>query len=295
VLRGEGYETVSLSGGEPFLYRELAALVDGLAAVGYGINVVTNATVLTSRRLAPVAQHLSFVAVSLDGARANHDRIRCRAGAFDDALRGVERLREADVPFGLTCCVTAENLVDVPALYEVAVETGARVLNLRPLALVGRGSSLAGGAALGPGDLARLVLLADLLAGDTEGGVGVRVDLAPAGALRAQAADAHRILAADPSSLTLSDIANPLILDDRGRLLPFAYGIHPRFAVAEELEGLPDRLAAWRSDGVGTLVDLLSRAIRDLPDAAQAPVDWFDHLTHTSNAVVVEARAGQGS
>jgi len=254
-----------------------------LAALGYSVNVVTNATVLTARRLSELAHHLAFVAVSLDGARDRHDRIRGREGAFDDALRGLQRIREAEVPFGLTCCVTADNLVDVPELYGIAVDTGARLLNLRPLALVGRGNALGEVAALNPADLARLVLVADLL-DDPGSKVGVRVDLAPAGALREQAGAAHALLHGETDTLGLSDLVNPLIVDDRGRLLPFAYGVHPRFAVTTSLEQVADHVAAWKADGVPRLRNLLERAVDALPTAAKAPVDWFDHLARTSHA-----------
>jgi hypothetical protein len=288
VLRDEGFDVVSLSGGEPFLYRELSPLLDGVAALGYSVNVVTNATVLTARRLSELAHHLAFVAVSLDGARDRHDRIRGREGAFDDALRGLQRIREAEVPYGLTCCVTADNLVDVPELYGIAVDTGARLLNLRPLALVGRGNALGEVAALNPADLARLVLVADLL-DDPGSKVGVRVDLAPAGALREQAGAAHALLHGETDTLGLSDLVNPLIVDDRGRLLPFAYGVHPRFAVTTSLEQVADHVAAWKADGVPRLRNLLERAVDALPKAAETPVDWFDHLARASHA----ARSGR--
>lgn len=281
VLRDEGYEVVSLSGGEPFLYRQLGALLEGAVELGFAINAVTNATVLTAQRLAPIADHLAFVAVSLDGTRDRHDHLRGRKGAFDDALRGIERLREAQVPFGLTCCVTAVNLVDVPELYDLAVETGARLLNLRPLALVGRGTELGDELALGPSDAARLVLLADLLGADPDG-VGVRVDLAPTGGLRAQAYEAHPLLRGEPGELSLSDLVNPLILDDRGRLLPFAYGLHPRFALTQGLGDLQRELATWRANGAARLRELLERGVRGLPDDDDAPVDWFAHLTEMS-------------
>jgi hypothetical protein len=268
------------------MYRELGLLLEGAAEMGYRINAVTNATVLTARRLAAIAAHLSFVAVSLDGTRDRHDHLRGRKGAFDDALRGIERLREAQVPFGLTCCVTATNLVDVPELHDLAVETGARLLNLRPLALVGRGTELGDDLALGPSDAARLVLLADLLGADPDG-VGVRVDLAPAGGLRAQAHDSHPLLRGEADGLPLSDLVNPLILDDRGRLLPFAYGLHPRFALTQRISDMQRDLAEWRTMGVARLRELLDRAVRELPAADEAPVDWFSHLTTVSQTSAI--------
>lgn len=84
--------------------------------------------------------------------------------------------------------------------------------------------------------------------------------------------------------LGLSDLLNPLIIDDRGRLLPFAYGVHPRFAVTTGLEQAAADIAAWKTDGGPRLRNLLERAVDALPTAAEAPVDWFDHLARTSHA-----------
>lgn len=164
---------------------------------------------------------------------------------------------------------------------------------MRPLALVGRGGDLGADVALSPGDLARLTLLADLLgAGD---GVGVRVGLAAAGALRAQAREAHVLLTDDVHQAALSDLVNPLILDERGRLLPFAYGIHPRLAIVEDLDGLAGGVAAWKADGAERLRDLVDRALQALPEPPEAQVDWYDHLTRTSHEPQWLQVAGTGS
>jgi Fe-coproporphyrin III synthase len=282
-LRSEGYEVVSLSGGEPFLYRELDVLVGGAAELGYGINVVTNATVLTERRLGVVADRLSFVAVSLDGAPATHDRIRGRDGAFAAARRGIEVLRASGVPFGITFCVTAGSLPDVPEVYELAVELGARLLNLRPLALVGRATALADREGLDAADRARLALLADILDQDPDVDLAVRVDLAPAAVLRAEAEEAHPLLRDDGMVRPMSDLVNPVIVDDSGRLLPFAYGLHPRFAVAASLDRLAEQIAAFKHGGVVALRMLLREALADLPRTQGATIDWFDHLTRASH------------
>lgn len=42
ALRAEGYEVLSLSGGEPLLYREFEALVRGATALGFCVNLITN-------------------------------------------------------------------------------------------------------------------------------------------------------------------------------------------------------------------------------------------------------------
>lgn len=99
LLAAEGYTTLSLSGGEPLLYPGFSELVRGAAARGVRVNVVTNGTVLSGPRLGGIAELLSFVAVSVDGAPERHDRIRGRDGTFAHTQRGLALLRETGVSF----------------------------------------------------------------------------------------------------------------------------------------------------------------------------------------------------
>ena len=89
---GEGYEVVSISGGEPFAYRGLDQLVRGAAESGWKVHLITNGTLVDARRLAPLAPYLSAVAVSLDGGEARHNQVRGTARAFSQALAGMDAL-----------------------------------------------------------------------------------------------------------------------------------------------------------------------------------------------------------
>ncbi|MBW2529130.1 MAG: radical SAM protein [Deltaproteobacteria bacterium] len=106
---------VSFFGGEPLLHRELlrqtvAHVETELAKLEsppedqlFIMN--TNATLIDDGALELMAPPRRWsVFVSLDGPRRVHDRYRVNAageGSFDDVLRGLERLREAGIPFGL--------------------------------------------------------------------------------------------------------------------------------------------------------------------------------------------------
>jgi len=106
---------VSFFGGEPLLHRNLVqetvdhveAELAKLAAAPEELLFVmnTNATLIDEGALelmAPPRQWSVFV--SLDGPQAVHDRYRVNpsgAGSFDDVIRGLERLRDAGIPFGL--------------------------------------------------------------------------------------------------------------------------------------------------------------------------------------------------
>lgn len=91
---------VSLTGGEPFLRKDLDAIVLAFheEAETPFVNVTTNGllpdrTVETTERILREAPDLSLrLGVSLDGPEAIHDRLRARDGAFRAALETVRAL-----------------------------------------------------------------------------------------------------------------------------------------------------------------------------------------------------------
>ena len=283
ALRSEGYATLSLSGGEPLLYPEIESLIRSASKLGFKVNVVTNATVLSQRRLERLASHLSLAAVSVDGAPARHDAIRRKEGAFQRAKSGIGLLADAGVPFGISFCVTRTSLPDVPWVYEFASSVGAKLLSLRPLAPVGRGQSLATDQALTDTDLQRLAILTDLLDGQAEGAPRVHLDAARVSELRKQRDEAFPVLTEDTVRLSLSEMVNPLIVDETGALVPFAYGVSRRYAVAGTTEP-GEAINVYRSRGAGAVRKLLESAFDSLPADESAYVDWYAHLTRASYA-----------
>jgi len=83
-----GAPTVSICGGEPTLYPELAELVDGIIARKRHIYLCTNGLVLDSKLFGRVAPHKRLtINVHLDGMRATHDAVCAREGVFDTAIK----------------------------------------------------------------------------------------------------------------------------------------------------------------------------------------------------------------
>jgi hypothetical protein len=96
----QGLREVYFTGGEPFLHRELEAMLEG-ALRQAACTVLTNGTLLTRGRVAALraladgARWALEIRVSLDGATAaEHDAVR-GAGAFARALDGLRRLDAA--------------------------------------------------------------------------------------------------------------------------------------------------------------------------------------------------------
>ena len=279
-LRDEGYETVSISGGEPLVYRALDRLAAAAAEQGYGVHLITNGILLTSDRLRTLSAHVDLIGVSLDGSDATHNAVRGRADAFQKAMRALHTLASAGVPFGIIFGVSRRSLEDVPWAFECARDLGARLLHLRPLAPEGRARTMADAWTLTDEDCARLVVLRELLAGADADGPRVQVDLVAASELTA-AREQFALLRRVPNVERLSDAVNPLIIDEQGQCLPFAYGVDPRFALAH--------VPPLGPDGFRPTPDMLDRVARLLRLAFHEPalpagsyLDWFAHLARLS-------------
>ncbi len=280
-LREEGYEIVSISGGEPFVYDGLLSLVRGAASLGFRVHLITNGILVTEERLAPLAPYLYLVGVSLDGAEATHNAVRGRQDAFRHSLRALSVLSKAGIPFGIVYAVTSPSLEDIPWAFELGRDLGARLLHLRPLAPEGRAAAMASSWTLTPEDCERLSLLAELLGSYGPPAPRVQVDLVRTSELHA-ARTQFALLDPDAPPTTLSDAINPLVIDADGRCYPFSYGFDPSYVLGDISQPLTDsslRLAPPMADALAALLD---RAFGEAEGEGMALIDWFAHLTRVS-------------
>jgi len=102
-----GTFAVTLLGGEPLLRADVLDLVERHREMTF--QIFTNGTLIDSRvaeRLAAAGNVL--VSVSIDGARAQHDKRR-GDGSLELVERGMARLRAQGVPFGFSTMITSQN------------------------------------------------------------------------------------------------------------------------------------------------------------------------------------------
>jgi pyruvate-formate lyase-activating enzyme/predicted phosphodiesterase len=116
---GEGFREVYLTGGEPFLERDIVAMLE-YASSRLPTVVLTNAMVFTGRGRRELARLAGaerlVIQTSLDGAHAStHDAWR-GAGAFDRAMEGIGFARELGLPLRVAMTETPENRDDVEEL-----------------------------------------------------------------------------------------------------------------------------------------------------------------------------------
>ncbi|MEZ4600246.1 MAG: DUF5714 domain-containing protein [Syntrophotaleaceae bacterium] len=135
-----GCRVFALTGGEPMVHGEFAAVVRGLLAFPETrLVVLTNGMQLkqTFSRGDWDFERL-HLQISVDGLGLRHDAIR-GGGTFDRLTSELAWLKDRKIPFTLSMCVTSSNLTDMPGLVDYAVETGAGNLHFMWYFVRGRG------------------------------------------------------------------------------------------------------------------------------------------------------------
>ncbi len=127
---------LSIHGGEPFMYREMGALLDYASEKKLDLFFSTNGTLLGPHleRLAKVNRH-TFYLLSIDGGHEANDRIRGK-GTTEKIIKNIRALRAkcAEMGTGLpkilvNYCVNEHNPDDIDSIGRVAKEVGALAVN----------------------------------------------------------------------------------------------------------------------------------------------------------------------
>ncbi|MDJ0626796.1 MAG: radical SAM protein [Rhodobacter sp.] len=136
---GQGGRYVTLSGGEPLIYRDIGTVIDHVAERGLYGTLITNGVRLTEDDLDRL-DHAGFnLAVSLDGIDPEvNNRIRGKGAenAKASLLRGLERLGPDRIVLSFT--PVKANMGELDALFAFIEEHGIRRLNLSIYEAVGR-------------------------------------------------------------------------------------------------------------------------------------------------------------
>jgi MoaA/NifB/PqqE/SkfB family radical SAM enzyme len=126
-----GNNSVDIQGGEPTLYPHIYELVSYCAEIGLSPTLITNGQVLSDRSIAARyrdARIRDFL-VSVQALGDVYDRLVGRAGAHAMQMKGLRNLQEVGIPFRFNTVLSKVVLPQLPAIAELAVRTGAEVVN----------------------------------------------------------------------------------------------------------------------------------------------------------------------
>jgi radical SAM protein with 4Fe4S-binding SPASM domain len=131
---------VILSGGEPLTRPDALDLAALGTSLGLRMLLSTNGSLLTASLAREIKKAgVARLSLSLDAPdAAGHDAFRGVAGSFAAVERGAALLKEAGLPFQINSSVTPDNLAQLEAMSDLALQLGAAAHHVFLLVPVGR-------------------------------------------------------------------------------------------------------------------------------------------------------------
>lgn len=137
----EGVQEIRFTGGEPLLFEGIYEIINCAHNNGLRTSLGTNATLITKEAANKLKQSgLNNAVVSLDGTKEIHDSIR-GMGNFDNAMKGLKHLIEADIDVRVNSVIMKNNINEVIELAKSLNKEGIKLF-IRQFVSTGRGKNL---------------------------------------------------------------------------------------------------------------------------------------------------------
>ena len=277
-----GFESVSVSGGEPFLFPDLAVVLRHAKSLGLRTAVTTNGTCFGGGRLAAAAPWLDLVAISCDGPPELHNDVRASPTAFHRLHTGLDQIRQTGVLFGLIHTITRRSWPELGWLGRFAAEEGASLLQLHPVETAGRARG-ADDLRLDGAELAKAWLTTRALAIEYRERFAVHVDMLTRRAL----------LARPDLSENPGEGIDTLVVEADGVVVPDTYGLAREYAITDLTER--SLRAAWPEftrRRYGRLRELHRHTRESCLAGGAQLVNWFEELVRASSRGAGEVVGG---
>jgi MoaA/NifB/PqqE/SkfB family radical SAM enzyme len=210
---------------------------------------------------------LDLLAVSIDGAPDDHDRMRAQVGAFRRLGDRLALVRDSGVTLGLVFTLTMWNVHQIEWAVEFAIASGARLLQIHPLEASGRAVSLAGDV---PDEIEAAAALLECVR--LQHAVGnqltIQADVATSGGLRQIMACTNQ-----RTPRRISDVVSPLVIEPDGMCVPLEYGFPRDYALGDIRDAsLHDLAARWMERVLPSFASGMSRMDARLAEMGEGVV-----------------------
>jgi SynChlorMet cassette radical SAM/SPASM protein ScmF len=139
-----GLRSIKITGGEPFLNKNVFSLITHAFKNRISINIETNGTLITDETAVFLKdREISQIAVSLDGADARiHEGLRSRQGCFEKTIEGIKSLVKQGQNVQIIFSVYQENRGYLADTIRLAEHLGAKSFKINCISGVARGGHL---------------------------------------------------------------------------------------------------------------------------------------------------------
>lgn len=282
-----GFDALSVSGGEPFLYAELGNVLQESKSIGYKNLVASNGMLLNTKRAKKIISWIDFIAISIDGKEALHDDIRGLNGAYNKMLQGIDVLSSLNQDFGLIHTITPKSWNSLLWLAEFAVEKGAKLLQLHPLELYGRAKQAFNTNAISQELLHKVFILGHYLKSKHYPQLIIQLDFL------------HReYIEKYPKTVTyygldfqaertnFAQALKTIVIDERGDIFPISYGFSKHFKIGniKEIREGKDVFHRFLSQKWDALYGLLEQTYNHIiTDEENDLVAWTELIVKNSH------------
>lgn len=289
----EGYNWISVSGGEPLMYAPLPRLLRHARNSGMSTALVTNGMLLDARRLDALQPVTDLVVISIDGVPESHNRMRGSERAFDLTTSRMGALRERGMPFGIIFTLTQHNLDELPWVVNFAQEQGAQLVQVHPLEDVGAAAMKLRGSRPDETECAYGWLLSRQLELRSGGQLAIQVDLTLSTALCERPELFYATGYEPDASRRFSALLSPLVIEPDGIVSPLQYGFARPYALGNiRTARLRNMMQDWRGAGMLAL-HAVCRQVYEEARCASAPYffNWYERVAQLAETAGLHARA----
>lgn len=225
------YNILSVSGGEPFLYKDLQYLLINAKQNGMRTQLVTNGILIDSKIAKDSLPYLDLVAISIDGDEVTHDKIRKMKGAYKKAINAANIILNSVKRLAIVSAVMNNSWKNMIEIAETAYAIGASLVHFHPLELSGRAiTEIPNG--IDYEELQKAYIVYNFLQEKYAGLMHIQMDCI------------HKLVinnnpeicgyfgdAFIPNKSNFTDISKSIILDEKGNVFPFSYGLSKKYFI----------------------------------------------------------------
>jgi Fe-coproporphyrin III synthase len=280
---GHGFNNISISGGEPFLYNGLEELFKYSRSLGYQNTMASNGMLLQSERNQRILEYVDLIAISLDGPEELHDKIRGQSGAFTKMMKGVDVLKSLNRTFGFIHTVTSESWDKLLWLGEFAYESGAKLFQLHPLEMYGRAKKQLSEMSIDDTLAHQTFILSNYLKSKYADSMVIQVDLLHRDYLEEFPQIVNCFERECAKKGRISNLLDTIIIEENGRVLPIAYGIASKFAIGNVYTFENSLFDEYIIEKIPLVKDIFYRTLNKIFENKQIDiVNWNELLVQES-------------
>lgn len=131
---GRGHRYVSITGGEPFIYKRVFDVIEHAHDLGYWVNILSHGGLLDEEKIERLKDFWRLrIRISLDGPdRETHDELRGQ-GTFDNTMSKIKLLINKGVTVGIGVTVSEFNVKRVEEVVRFALDHGIGFIRFTPV------------------------------------------------------------------------------------------------------------------------------------------------------------------